>query len=275
MKASDTILFSDLDGTLFATDGSVSPENREAIAGYVAAGGLFAISTGRAPENALTFLGTLPINGPSVVINGGAIYDFGTKAYSHERYMDRTAADPLFTQLIETIEGLDIQLVTPEGILYITPEATANPVFLETHRPCRFVDRDSIKDVPYFKVLLYAPEPRESALKEALKAHSEGLFKLTRFVNDTCGRITFYELRPLGINKGLALRSLRDDPRTKGRAFFAVGDYLNDMELLTEADVGIATANALPELKAVAKYVTVSNDESAVAHVITDIIPNA
>ena len=48
----------------------------------------------------------------------------------------------------------------------------------------------------------------------------------------------------------------------------AVGDYHNDIEMLRAAGVSVAVANAVDEVKAVADYVTVSNDEHAIAKVI-------
>ena len=57
MDPSRTVVFSDLDGTLFNSTGEVSPENREAIDRYVENGGKFALSTGREPRNARQQIG--------------------------------------------------------------------------------------------------------------------------------------------------------------------------------------------------------------------------
>ena len=58
-----------------------------------------------------------------------------------------------------------------------------------------------------------------------------------------------------------------------GRTFIAIGDYSNDLELLQEADVAVAVANALPEVKTIADFITRSNDEHALADLIENIIP--
>ena len=51
----------------------------------------------------------------------------------------------------------------------------------------------------------------------------------------------------------------------------ALGDYNNDISMFQEAEVGIAVSNACPEALEAADYVTVSNDEHAIAQVIRDL----
>ena len=51
----------------------------------------------------------------------------------------------------------------------------------------------------------------------------------------------------------------------------AIGDYNNDIGMFRAARFGIAVSNACPEALAVADFVTVSNEEHAIAQVIYDI----
>ena len=51
----------------------------------------------------------------------------------------------------------------------------------------------------------------------------------------------------------------------------ALGDFYNDVSMISVAGVGVAVANAVDEAKAAADIVTVSNEEHAVAKVISDI----
>ena len=47
------LVISDFDGTLVKANGEISEETKKAIAEYIAAGGAFAISTGRLPAGIL------------------------------------------------------------------------------------------------------------------------------------------------------------------------------------------------------------------------------
>ena len=76
MRYDKIALFTDLDGTLLNSRRQVSEENLQALARFTAEGGLFGISTGRAPSNALDVLPPLPINTWSVFLNGAESYHF-------------------------------------------------------------------------------------------------------------------------------------------------------------------------------------------------------
>ena len=80
-----------------------------------------------------------------------------------------------------------------------------------------------------------------------------------------------FEILPKCASKGKALKILCDYLGMDIKNSVAVGDYTNDVEMIREAGVGIAVANANEDAKVVADYITVSNDEDAIARVIDDI----
>jgi hydroxymethylpyrimidine pyrophosphatase-like HAD family hydrolase len=50
----------------------------------------------------------------------------------------------------------------------------------------------------------------------------------------------------------------------------AFGDGPNDLDLIKNAGVGVAMDNALPVLKEVSKYSTLSNEENGIYHFLTN-----
>jgi hydroxymethylpyrimidine pyrophosphatase-like HAD family hydrolase len=52
----------------------------------------------------------------------------------------------------------------------------------------------------------------------------------------------------------------------------AIGDDINDVDMIRDAGLGIAVANAVPAVKAVAKRITLSNDEDGVAVIIEELL---
>ncbi|MBR3569735.1 MAG: HAD family phosphatase [Oscillibacter sp.] len=70
------------------------------------------------------------------------------------------------------------------------------------------------------------------------------------------------------VSKGAALRSIQGRYGIAADECAAFGDYMNDYALLQAVGESYAMANACAELKAVAKYVTASNDEDGVMKVL-------
>jgi phosphoglycolate phosphatase (TIGR01487 family) len=63
-------------------------------------------------------------------------------------------------------------------------------------------------------------------------------------------------LQSLGVTKGTAFRSLADKMGIPVSDFLAIGDSENDIQMISTAGIGIAVANAHPDTKAAAQYVT-------------------
>ena len=78
-KLSSLWIFSDIDGTMVEAPNPIPRRNLEALQRFTENGGHFAISTGRTVEAALQYANDLPVNVPSIIFNGGAIYDFCKK----------------------------------------------------------------------------------------------------------------------------------------------------------------------------------------------------
>ena len=62
-------------------------------------------------------------------------------------------------------------------------------------------------------------------------------------------------LQAPGINKGTALVELAREMGLTPADFLAIGDSLNDIQMLKTAGIGITVANAHPDIKAVAQYI--------------------
>lgn len=78
----------------------------------------------------------------------------------------------------------------------------------------------------------------------------------------------FIEVLPYGIHKAVALKKLLAKLGYDRSELICCGDGLNDVTMIEYAGLGVAMANANPELLEKADYVTASNDENGVLRVI-------
>lgn len=261
-------LFTDLDGTLFDSNCCVSPETRSALTRFQEGGGLFAISTGRAPLNALDLLPGITTNTWSVVLNGAEAYQFSNGCVAFPHVISKISIAPFLSWVLEKIPEINVVLYTEGSLFFLTPMEQADAHFVRTHQPAVFGSMDETMVHPWLKLLLYAPRPVLEKLEDV--AQQWGIFEV---VDRVYTSPNFLEFLPKNVHKGRCLRDLRSLEELQDRTIVAVGDWSNDLELLEEADIPVAVGNALPEVKAKAKIILPSNDEHPIAHLINNVFP--
>ena len=269
MKPIETAIFCDLDGTLFDSTGAVSAENRDAIVRYTRAGGLFAIATGRCPDNMLCFLEGVAFNAPCIVLNGAGVWDRSTDRFLYTQFADREAIAQVLFECRAHHPSFDLQVYTERDILYVSPEETVNRPFWELHRSSHFVSIEDAMQAPWFKSLLFGNrdelhEIESFLLEKGLADRFDRVYATTDIVPDQ----EYLDLLPKGVNKGTALKVCRGLYCYRGRTLIGVGDYNNDLELLEEADIAASPANANAAIKAVTDVHLPSNNEHAIAALI-------
>jgi Cof subfamily protein (haloacid dehalogenase superfamily) len=80
------------------------------------------------------------------------------------------------------------------------------------------------------------------------------------------------ELMRSGISKGEALDFVSRHTGIPMERIMAIGDNLNDMEMISRSGFGVAMGNAIPELKEKARWVTAANDDDGFALAIEKIL---
>ena len=261
----DGILFvTDLDGTLLRSDKRVSEENLRAIEHFKAEGGLFAFVTGRVPQGALPVYEQVAPNAPCGCSNGGCIYDFRTREVLWSRELD-SAVLRIVADVDYRFPTVGIELCPFDKIYFCKKNAST-----ERHRRNeRFLDLccdyREIKE-PISKIL-FAEESEETLLQlsDFLLSHPlAGEFSFIRSDKE------YYEILPKGAGKGDLIPRMAALLGIARERVIAVGDNDNDVSMLQAAGVGIAVANACEAARSVADYVTVSNEEHAIAHIVDD-----
>lgn len=268
-KYENIILLSDMDGTLLNSDGKVSEKNREAIRHFIAEGGRFGIATGRGHINALKFLENIEINTPSILYNGSVLYDYSAGQFIELSLLPNLLLVDYLMNCLSEFENVLVHVYSPDMNFIVSPENLADADELAWHRPNTFCRIDDIIEKPWIKILLNGSPEDLAGLDNKLKEYG-----LEDAVNKVFSSETYLELLPPLVSKGSMLVKLREH-MGRGYKIYAAGDYNNDVEMLVAADIGIATQNALQNVKDAADIVTVSNDENAIAHIIYHLIESS
>ncbi len=262
----DGILFcTDLDGTLLKNDGTISSENIKAIEYFEKEGGMFTFITGRMPFYVDNIHNAVKPNVPIGCVNGGGLFDWDKGEYIW--------TSPVPQEVLELIKSVDIEVprasiqVNTFYKTYFCKENAVMKYFRDiTGVPNLVCDYHDVTE-PIAKIIFGGEEEEDILqIQKTLDAHP--LAENFAFIRS---EKHLYEILPKGIAKDTALVKLVEHLDLDINRTIAIGDYDNDIKILKKAKVGIAVANANESTKAVADYITVSNEEHAIAKVIEDL----
>ena len=249
-KFDGLLLVSDFDNTLVYTEEAlrlcvdmppVSDVNRAAVEHFMAEGGIFSIATGRAKPAFETVVDGIPMNGPTVLFNGAAIYDFRQRKYLVTAFLQDTVREHI-TQVVTALPEVAAELYHDDNTIHAL---NANDVTRRhmhvTHSPS--IEVDSIEQVPspISKTLFSTEEEHLDTLLAYLKAQP--------WYDDyevVPSAVTLVELTAKGANKGGMVQRMAALLGIQQENVLCVGDHANDISMLTWAGEGYAPANAIP-----------------------------
>lgn len=260
------LILSDMDGTLLTGDKRISDTDREAIDRFTKLGGRFTVATGRTIQSFEQYRTMLELPYPVVMYNGSAIYDY-TRAETLYTQPLPPEAKSIVSAIMEAMPEVGGEVLRPEGTYIFS-----NTQYEQLHtKLCNIVPEFAgLQDIPegsWLKVL-FAMAPEDIPHIERLVR--EMAIDTVSFVRSS---EIFFEMMPLGVSKGSALRQFRKLPGWEDFTFAAIGDFDNDIEMIQAADLGACPANAADTVKSAAGLVlTRTNEEGAVAELIGHII---
>lgn len=253
------LLVCDMDHTLLNESSHISPENMAAIHRHVERGGLFTIATGRAPAAIRIFPELLPcISLPVVTGNGGQVVDLAGGDKVLRSWTLLREVQDLLPEVLERFPGLGT--VVYYGLDHLCALRINPYVEHLIEKEQRPAPLRTMADIPriWNKVLMTQDHACLEEVRGWLGPRLSGLAR-TVFSEDT-----YLEILPLGVSKGAALSTILELEGIDPEGVVAIGDSPNDREMLELAGIGVAVANAAPELKAVADAVVCSNQDHAV-----------
>ena len=243
-----SIILSDLDGTLFHNDKSISDFTKETIRRAQTKGILFGICTSRAKVNAIKFLEGIE---PDILITngGGIVYYQDKKIYNCEFSVEEVRK--LIAAAFEVF-GKDVILSADnEHALYSNSKEELGDKFwtfndfLDFNEPCMKMCIESLD--------------KEKVEKVASVIGLENVDYLP------FSDIPWYKLSKKAATKEKAIEELCRHLNITSSKIAAFGDDFNDIGMLKLCGKGIAMENAIAEVKQAAGLVCASNENDGVA----------
>ncbi|MBE0446663.1 MAG: HAD family phosphatase [Actinobacteria bacterium] len=239
----------DLDGTLLSEDKAIADSTSKLIKEARNSGVKFTIATGRMSSGAIRYAKQLGIDIPIITYNGAVIRNLAS-GYTYREY--KVPAEGAM-DAIDMLKGEPaLRFVFLGDDVYTdTPHEWTDGYAELLEVKMNFVDdvRDLLAQDPTMLVFM-VPTLRAVELAGVLKA------KLNSQVRITNSTDWFLDILHPKASKGLALRQLAESLGVAREEIIAIGDNLNDLEMVEYAGIGVAVANATDDLKAAADYVT-------------------
>ncbi|MEO8435411.1 MAG: Cof-type HAD-IIB family hydrolase [Pyrinomonadaceae bacterium] len=276
------LLALDLDGTLLNSRGRLSDRNRKALARARELGVRTALVTGRRFRDARPIALELGIDIPLISHNGAL-----TK---HARTLETVAVTllPLETarevlRVGRSAGGDALISDDPEGagVMVYDHLSGDNPALSEYIRWARHIHGDDFEDAVR-KVDSLEDYLDHAPLHVAFSGRCAAMRALYEILNRELGSIvkifpTLYAPRDFGlldvvhpqVSKGTGVAAVAAELGVKAVEVMAIGDNINDLEMLHFAGTAVVMDNAEPVLHEVPGFhVTASNDEDGVARAI-------
>ena len=255
----------DIDGTLTNAKKEISPRTKATLIKAQELGIKVVLASGRPTYGIKPLAEELKLSefgGYILSYNGGCIVDCTTGKITHEKRLNKNIL-PHF-QSIAKKKNFALVSFDETSIITETPDNE----FVQKES---FLNKMPVRQVPDFlEAMNFSPskclmmgEPARLALLEKEMQNSFGgqigVYRSKPF---------FLELVPLNTDKAKSIAMLVDDLNITKEEVIAVGDGFNDLSMIEYAGLGVAMANAQEPVKACADYVTLSNEEDGVAHLI-------
>ena len=255
----------DLDGTVLNDRKQLTPRTAAALNAAAARGVEIVPATGRTAAGLPAELLALPGVRYAITSNGARMMDLAAGRAVRELYLPREKALAAFDILARYDCVTDL---FQDGKGYTT-EANRAAAY-------RFVP-ENLRDY-VLRTRTVLPD-----LRAFIAAQERGIEKLTIFFLEEAERQKAWaevaalgvdvvsslplnmEINAAGVDKGAGLLALAGQLGLPAGALMACGDGGNDTAMIQAAGLGVAMANAFPEVKAAAKFVTASNNEDGVA----------
>lgn len=264
------LFISDLDGTLLNTRSLVSAASAEIITSLSKAGALISIATARTPATVDLLLTDTFTTPPAIVMTGAAMWDRHTRRYCDVIAIPEATATHIIGCCTEGGLNPFIYNIGDDGVIDthfygIPSQAERHFIAGRSNLPLKRMHLmgDTPAELHGEPVLIFALGPTERIERVASQLRLAGHCSVSSYPDIFDPATAYLEVFAFGVSKAAAVRKLKE--RLNADRLTVFGDNLNDLPMMAVADVAVAVANAMPQVREAADIVIGANDTDSVA----------
>jgi len=255
----------DVDDTLLNDDIKVTDATKAALKAAIDKGVTVTLATGRMFASAKQIAQQIELNVPIITYQGSLVKTLFGEEVLYERSVPTDGARRIFEYCEQN--GLHLQLYVNDR-LYTTEDNDKVRGYSKLSNVPYIVEPDYEKLLlePLTKMLIIDDPARLDEVAEELRGIVGDQVHITK------SKAHYLEFMHKEGTKGHAVAFLAERIGCTMEQVIAIGDAWNDHEMVEVAGLGVAMGNAVEPLKAIADFVTLTNNEDGVAHVIEKFI---
>lgn len=278
----------DLDGTLLNSYGEVSNKNRNTIKKAIEKNVEVVLTSGRPIMSVKNLANELGCNNYMICGNGAITYDIQNEEIIYNRFLEKSKV----LQIIKICEENSIYYNVYTEKTILTKNLNYNILFYNQENANKPEDKKTritvVEDI-YDYVL---EKEDENYLKITICDNSKVIFssiirKLRmikdidvldvahmsrKMIKDGTEKVLmeyyYTEITNTNVDKWQAIKDLIEKLQIKKEEVIAIGDNINDAEMVKNAGLGIMMQNSAPYIKEMADVVVSDNDNDGVAEAI-------
>ncbi|WP_427339902.1 Cof-type HAD-IIB family hydrolase [Caloranaerobacter sp. DY30410] len=291
------LLALDMDGTLLNKEHKISRENFEAIQEALHMGVKVVLASGRIFGGMLPYLEQLNIiddNNYSVSCAGGLVSNNTMTKIIQSNGLSINDLKYIY-DLTKKLD-LSLYIYTRDSILSFQDDIFSKFDSIANNVALKIVDIDSLSDdIEIYKmtiindsidIIINVKESLEKLFTKDI-IQSKYCKKTKRLECDVLDKILveisdkYTVVKPLqfalevinkNCNKWTGIKKIAEELGIQNEEIICIGDSENDEHMIRNAGLGVAMGNGFSKIKEIADYVTYTNDQHGVAHVINKFI---
>lgn len=268
------LLALDIDGTLLNSRSELSARTAKAVREACAAGIKVCLVSGRRPRSMARISDQIGLDSPLVALNGGTITTPDTLQALHTIALERCKVEPIMRAWwnagLTTFASRGI--AHPPDIYYdLNPSIPQCQEYIEFEGD-NIAKVDSLAESTDWDPLRLSVNDNEEQICHARSLAEPFLDAqhIRPLLSNHYDGSWYYELYPAQATKANGLRFLGEYFGIRPEEMVAVGDHINDLDMIEFAGLGVAMGNAQTAAKEIADLVIGHHDADGLAVFIED-----
>ncbi|NWG29729.1 MAG: HAD family hydrolase [Ignavibacteriaceae bacterium] len=248
-------IITDIDGTLLNDEGEIGIESKKLIKNLISENVTISLATGRLHSAVTEIAGELSLNGYIISLDGALI-----KNYVSDKTLSESFLKPAQVKKAISISEKDLIniVLCHASAIYYTEYNSVIPSLLSKFG-ASYKQVDSYQDYITGTLEIVCSSDMKSSIKQMEEKfnfpYSLGC-NTSYFRSKKNENIYYLEIRKAGSSKGKAVARLLKHLSIKPWQSAVIGDWYNDITMFQTKAMKVAVANAIPELKNTADFIT-------------------